>query len=312
MFKTLIADPLPPDIEGYLETLGKVVKVGEENKERRILEEIGDADIICIRTATKMDKPMIDLAKKLKYILTFTIGTDHIDMAYAKERAIEVISDVRGGTTDAVAEHVIGLMIDLVRKISYSNRKTKENEWVKKECMGTELNGKTLGIIGCGKIGTRIAQIAKLGFAMNVIGYDPFIKEHNMVSMTGLKEVLAQSDIITLHVPETKETVGMIGKDEFDLMAKGRKPYLINAARGKLIQSEELYTALTEGKIKGIALDVYPEEPPFEDPVYQKIKEMGNVVLTPHIAGSTHEGKLKIGRNVIEQLKARINRGVES
>lgn len=308
MLKTLIADPLPPEIENYLGSLGKVVKVYGEGGERRVLEEIGDADIICIRTATKMNKPMIDRAKKLKYILTFTMGTDHIDTAYAKEKGIEVISDAGGGTTEAVAEHVIGLMIDLLRKISYSNQKTKENQWVKKECMGTELNGKTLGIVGCGKIGTRIAEIAKLGFGMNVIGYDPYIKKHATVTMTGIKDVLNQSDIITLHVPETKDTIGMIGKEEFDIMVKGKKPYLINAARGKLIQSEELYTALKEGEIKGVALDVYPEEPPFEDSVYQKIKGMDNVVLTPHIAGSTHEGKLKIGNNVIGQLKARMNK----
>lgn len=305
--KIIISDPLGEVTEKLLESLGRVVRVYTKDKQKRLLEEIADAETICVRTATHVGKELIDKAPKLKYILTFTMGTDHIDVAYARVKGVEVIEDRLGGTKDSVAEHTVGLMIDLVRKISYSDRKMRQNAWAKRECMSIELKGKTLGIIGCGRIGTRVAEIAKLGLGMRVMGYDPYVKS-DLVRMVSLEELLAESDVITLHVPKTDETTRMIGKKEFDTMARGKKPYIINTARGTVIDMNELYAALKEGKIKGAALDVYPKEPPFGDAafqkIFQKIRQLSNVVLTPHTAGSTLEGKIKTGENVIRRFMA--------
>lgn len=305
MLEILIADPLDKEIEKDLGKFGKIVKIYGDAKQKRLLKHVAEADIICIRTATHMDKDLMERASKLKYILTFTTGTDHIDTEYAKMKGITVIADREGGVKDSVAEHAVGMMIDLARNISYSHEKMNSNEWTKDECMGTELKGKTLGIIGCGRVGTSVARIAKLGLCMKVIGYDPYLGKHDLIQLVSLKELLTRSHIITLHIPLTDETEHMIGKNEFDLMARGKKPYVINTARGDIIDMNKLYTALKRGKISGAALDVYPKEPPFNDREFRKIKQLsgsGKVVLTPHIAGSTVEGKRKTGKNVISQF----------
>ncbi len=270
---------------------------------RRLQREIENADVLCIRTATKIDKALMDRGKKLKYILSFTSGIDHIDIEYAQLRGIEVIWDKLGGVSDSVAEFTIGLMINLARRISYAHERMKMNIWAKGECMGMELRKKTLGIIGCGRIGSKVAKIAKLGLEMRVIGYDPYLKRHEYVQLTSLNDVLMNSDIITIHVPLTDETRNMIGKREFELMGIGKKPYIINTSRGGVIDLKELYLALKRGLIKGVAMDVYVEEPPFKDELFTKIKELegeGRVLFTPHIAGSTLDGKEMVGRNVID------------
>ncbi|MCW3999915.1 MAG: ACT domain-containing protein [Candidatus Bathyarchaeota archaeon] len=251
--------------------------------------EIGQFDALVVRSATKVTREIIEAGAKgkLKIIGRAGVGYDNIDAAAASEHGV-VVKIAPFGSSNAVAELTIGLMIAVSRNTPQAHHSLKNGIWIKKKLEGRELNGKTLGLIGCGRIGQKVAQIAKLGFNMDVVGFD--IKpcpESGIKFLATKDEVLGKSDYISVHTGG-KEVI--VGARELALM----KPtaYIINTSRGNNIDQQALYSALKDSKIGGYATDVYKEEPKAEnDPFNDKLKELGNVVLSSHLGASTVEAQ---------------------
>jgi len=255
----------------------------------QLVVEIGQFDALVVRSATKVTREIIEAGAKgkLKIIGRAGVGFDNIDGVAASENGI-VVKIAPFGSTNAVAELAVGLMLSVSRNTPQAHHSLKNGVWIKKKLEGRELNGKTLGIIGCGRIGQKLAQIAKLGFNMEVVGYD--IKpcpESGIKFLTTKEDVLAKADYVSVHTGG-KDVI--IGLKELAIM----KPtaYIINTSRGNNIDQQALYSALKDGKIGGYATDVYKEEPKAEnDPFNDKLKELDNVVLSSHLGASTVEAQ---------------------
>jgi len=255
----------------------------------QLVVEIGQFDALVVRSATKVTHEIIEAGAKgkLKIIGRAGVGFDNIDGVAASENGI-VVKIAPFGSTNAVAELAVGLMLSVSRNTPQAHHSLKNGVWIKKKLEGRELNGKTLGIIGCGRIGQKLAQIAKLGFNMEVVGYD--IKpcpESGIKFLTTKEDVLAKADYVSVHTGG-KDVI--IGSKELSIM----KPtaYIINTSRGNNIDQQALYSALKDGKIAGYATDVYKEEPKAEnDPFNDKLKELDNVVLSSHLGASTVEAQ---------------------
>jgi D-3-phosphoglycerate dehydrogenase / 2-oxoglutarate reductase len=255
----------------------------------QLVAEIGQFDALVVRSATKVTREIIEAGAKgkLKIIGRAGVGFDNIDAVAASENGI-VVKIAPFGSTNAVAELAVGLMLSVSRNTPQAHRSLKNGVWIKKKLEGRELNGKTLGIIGCGRIGQKLAQIAKLGFNMEVVGYDIRPCPESGIKFLATKEdVLAKADYISVHTGG-KEVI--IGAKELAIL----KPtaYIINTSRGNNIDQQALYGALKDGKIAGYATDVYKEEPKAEnDPFNDKLKELDNVVLSSHLGASTVEAQ---------------------
>jgi len=282
--KILISDPIDEEALKELKNYGKLLEKGNE----------AEADIIIVRSKTKVDKDYIDRAKNLKLIIRAGIGLDNIDVEYCKRKGIKV-ENTPEASTIAVAELVFAHMLAIARNIICCTNTMKEGKWEKKNLTGFELYGKTLGIIGLGKIGREVAKRAE-AFGMKILAHDPFIK-HSDYKLVELQDLLRQSDIITLHVPLTEQTKNMIDEKAFDLMKKG--VVIINCARGGIIDENELLKNLKSGKVSCVCLDVYGKEPPEDSPLLK----LDNVVLTPHIGAQTIEARKRIGKLIIEKIK---------
>jgi len=299
--KILIAAPIDEQCKKDLEKFGEVV-FEKYPDERRLIKLIKDFDVLIVRSKPKVTKKVLSAGKKLKLIIRAGIGLDNIDVTAAEKLGIK-IRNTPTAPTKAVAEFTISLMLTLLRKVCKANAAMKNEKWLKSELIGNELYGKCLGIIGAGRIG---CEVAKLGdaFGMKVLYYDirenGSYKKYNMERVE-LNELLREADVVTIHVPLTNETKGMIGKNEIDVMKNGS--YLINTSRGKIVKERDLLHALKSGKLAGVALDVYSLEPPFENKVLKELISLDNVVTTPHIAGSTFESQRRIGRQIIEIVK---------
>ncbi|MFQ5975903.1 MAG: phosphoglycerate dehydrogenase, partial [Candidatus Hydrothermarchaeales archaeon] len=235
---------------------------------------------------------------------------DNIDIDAATEKGIVVVNSPESSSI-TVAEHAIGLIVALARRIPFADRSVKEGKWEKKKFLGLELQGKTVGILGLGRIGSQVAGKA-LAFGMHVIAYDPYIPEKTAkkmsVELTTLNVLLQKSDFITVHVPLTEKTKAIIGRDEIAKMKKG--VYLINCARGGIIDEKALYDGLKSGRIAGAALDVFEKEPPFDSPLL----EMDNLIATPHLGASTEEAQRNAStmaaEGVLDVLQNRASRYV--
>lgn len=282
--KILVSDPIDEKTMEELENYGELLKKGEEEK----------ADVIIVRSRTYVDKNYIDKTKNLKLIIRAGVGLDNIDVEYCKQKGIRV-ENTPEASAIAVAELVFAHILSIARNTVFCTNTMKECKWCKKDLMGFELHGKTLGIIGLGRIGGEVAKRAE-AFGMNIIACDPFVKTSNY-KLVELSELLKQSDIITFHVPLTERTKNMIDKNEFELMKKG--VVIINTSRGGIINEDELIKNLKNGKVSFAGLDVYEEEPPKDSPLLK----LDNVVLTPHIGAQTIEAKRRIGKLIIEKLK---------
>ncbi len=301
MPKILVTDPIHEDALERLKELGEVV-VLEDADEEEIAEHVKDADAWVVRSGTKVTRDLIEKAERLKVIARAGVGVDNIDVEAATEKGILVVNAPESSSI-AVAEHTIGLMLALARKIPQADRSVRRGEWRRKDFMGVELAGKTLGLVGLGRIGQQVAKRAK-AFEMEVLAYDPYIPERvarelGVELVDDLHELLERADFVSLHVPLTDETEGLIGEEELKRM----KPtaFLINCARGPIVDEDALLKALKEGWIAGAALDVYWEEPPGEDhPLYELEEE---TVLTPHIAGSTAEAQRAAGLIVAREIE---------
>ncbi len=260
---------------------------------------VRDLDAIIVRSATKVRKEMIDAAEKLKAIGRAGVGLDNIDVEYAKSKGIKVIN-TPGATSISVAELTIGLILAVMRKIAYADREMRNGAWPKKKCKGIEMYGKTMGIIGIGRIGREVAKRAK-AFGMKVIYYDVYRPDESTekeldIEFRELDVLVSEADVITLHLPLTPETKHLINKERIEKMKDGA--IIINAARGGIVDENALYEALKSGKLYGAALDVYENEPLKES----KLFELDNIVLTPHIGAQAKEGQTRAGIEVAKKI----------
>lgn len=253
---------------------------------------IRDFDVLIVRSATKVDKNLIDVAKgsKLKLIVRAGVGLDNIDVKYATRNDITV-KNTPNSSSNSVAELVLGHMFALARHITIANLTMREGQWNKKEYTGIELSGKTLAIIGFGRIGKALARKAA-ALGMNIIFYDAFVTEDSKFTYTPLRELLERADFITVHVSATDKP--LIGQEEINLMKDG--VIIINAARGGVIDEDALLNGLNSGKIAGAGIDVFIDEP---NPNTALINHP-NVSVTPHIGAATFEAQERIGEEVVE------------
>ncbi len=297
--RVLVAAPLHEKAFEVLRNAGFEVLYEEYPDEERLVELVGDVEAVIVRSKPKVTRKVIEAAPKLRVIGRAGVGLDNIDLEAAKERGIEVVNSP-GASSRSVAELALALMFNVARKIAFADRKMREGVWAKKQCLGMELEGKTLGIVGFGRIGYQIAKIAK-AMGMNLLLYDPYPNEERAREVGGkfveLEELLKESDVVTLHVPLLDSTYHLINEERLRLM----KPtaILINAARGPIIDTDALVKALREGWIAGAGLDVFEEEPLPKD---HPLTELDNVVLTPHIGASTVEAQMRAGVQVAEQI----------
>jgi D-3-phosphoglycerate dehydrogenase len=297
--KVLVADPIAEEAIDFMRKNGLKVDIKTDIPHEELLNIISEYDALIVRSRTKVTKEVIDRAERLKIIGRAGVGVDNIDVDYATERGIVVVN-APGGNSVSAAEHTIGLILAIARKIPQADRSVKEGKWERKKFVGIELRGKTLGIIGLGRIGYEVAKRMRC-FEMNILAYDPYVSEERAKSvgakLVSLEELLRNSDIITIHVPKTKETENMISYKEFEIMKDG--VYIINAARGGIVNERALYDAIVKGKVAGAALDVYEKEPPDKD---NPLLKLDNVVTTPHIGASTKEAQMMVGMTVAEDI----------
>ncbi len=298
-YKIVIADPISEKGIEYLKTKGAItVDVSDADKEQ-LLKELKDADALIVRSRTQVNAEMIDSAPRLKVIARSGVGLDNIDLKHAKEKGIKVVNAVQA-PANAVSELVLGFMLALVRNIPLADAYMKKGEWAKKKIArkSHSLDGKTLGIVGYGRIGRRVGQWARM-MNMQVIAYDVIPLEG--VEQVELDELLRRADIITIHVPLLDSTRGMFNKELFEKMKDG--VYIINTSRGPVINEDDLKTYLTNGKIAGAALDVFVSEPHPD----KELVAMENVIATPHIGSSTIEAQAAITMETVENLWKALN-----
>ena len=268
-----------------------------------LLKEIGNYDAMIVRGRTKVTREVMDAAKNLKVIGRAGVGVDNIDKEYAKEKGIIVVN-APSATTTSVAELAMGLIFSLAREIPRADATMKQGKWAKKEFLGSELYGKTLGIIGFGRIGSTVGQMAAT-VGMRINGCCLFRIPETIRIIGGellmMDDILEKSDFITIHTPLTNETRNMIDAEAFSRMKDG--VYIICTARGGIINEKALLDALNSGKVAGAALDVYESEPP----TFQELISHPKVIATPHIAGQTSESQrrasMDISREVLTALK---------
>ncbi|MGB9686296.1 MAG: hydroxyacid dehydrogenase [Rectinema subterraneum] len=282
----LLADAFAPDLPGRLATFGEVTSD---------MARLGDAEVLIVRSKTKVDKAMIDAAPKCRYIIRGGVGVDTIDVEYAKSKGIAVDNTPEASSL-AVAELAFALMIAMPNHLVRADNSMKEGKWLKKELERTELNGKTLGLIGIGRIGHELALRAK-AFGMSVIAYDKYVTSSDAATLVSLDEVYTKSDYISLHTPLTDETRGMINAASIAKMKQG--VYLINTCRGQVVVEQDIADALNSGKMAGYATDVYNKEPPEGSPLLKA----PNVLMTPHLGASTEENLLRLGDSIVARLK---------
>jgi D-3-phosphoglycerate dehydrogenase len=247
-----------------------------------------------VRGRTKIRQPLIDVCPNLKVIVRGGVGMDNIDVEYACSKGITVLNTPKASSA-SVAELAVGFMFMLGRDLYKASATMKAGKWEKKAFEGDEIGGRTLGIIGFGNIGREVAKRAN-ALGMSVVAYDPYVKDAGGAKLVGLDELLAESDIISLHLPKTKESACMIGKAQFEKMKTGVR--IVNCARGGIVDEQALYEALTSGKVAGAALDVFAEEPPTD----WKLVQLDNVICAPHIGAATKEAQGRVGSEVAEKL----------
>jgi D-3-phosphoglycerate dehydrogenase len=265
-----------------------------------LAETIGGYDAIVIRSATRLDRELIERGTRLKVIGRAGVGVDNVDVDAATRRGI-VVANAPESTVVSAAEHTIGLLVAMARNIPQAHAALKQGRWERSQHGGVELAGKTLGVLGFGRIGQQVARRAA-GLGMRVVAYDPFVgrerfRELGVERLETTEEVYGAAEFLTLHLPLTAETRGSIGGDAIAAMRDGVR--IVNAARGELVDEEALVEALRAGKVAGAALDVFPREP-YDGPLL----ELPNVVVTPHLAASTEEAQDRAGVIVAEQVAA--------
>ena len=299
MMKVLVGDNLDKTgIRMIEEEEGIEVDVNTGLSPEDLKQIIGNYEALIIRSATKVTDEILQQAKRLKVIGRAGIGLDNVDIPAATKRGI-VVMNTPGGNIVTTAEHTIAMMMALTRNIPQGTISLKAGLWDKKKLQGREIFNKTLGIIGYGKIGSIVADLAR-GLKMNVIIYDPYITAEQIekagFESTTLDDLYRRSDYITVHVPKLKSTTGLLNKKAFEKMKEG--VMVINCARGGIIDENDLYDAIVSEKVAGAALDVFKTEPPGRFPLF----ELDKVICTPHLGASTYEAQTNVSMEVADQI----------
>ncbi|MBU0548052.1 MAG: phosphoglycerate dehydrogenase [Candidatus Omnitrophica bacterium] len=311
MIKILVSDALSEEgLKVFKEAKELTVDVKIDLKPDVLKEIIKDYDGLVVRSATKVTSEIIQAAKKLKVIGRAGVGLDNVDLEAATQKGI-IVMNTPAGNTISTAEHTFSMILALSRNIPQANASTKKGEWKRSKFMGVELYGKTLGIVGFGRIGSEVAKRA-LPFGMKILAYDPFLSaevaESIGVEIAELKKVLQEADYITVHTPLTDETRHIISDKEFALMKKGVR--VINCARGGIIDEVALVKALKELKVAGAAMDVFENEPLSAE---NELLKLDNVIITPHLGASTEEAQVNVAIEVAEIVRdALLGRGIRN
>jgi D-3-phosphoglycerate dehydrogenase / 2-oxoglutarate reductase len=295
--KVLVADPLSKEGIDIMKAVAEVdVKTGLKPEE--IIQIIGNYEGLVVRSQTQVTAPIIEAGKKLIIIGRAGVGVDNIDLEAASRCGIIVVNAPTGNTISA-AEHAIALMLALARHIPNANYALKAGKWERSKFTGTEVRGKTLGVIGLGNVGSAVARRAR-GLEMKVIGYDPFVSEERarnlQVDLVSLEKIYKEADFITLHIPLNAQTKEMIGVKELAIMKPTAR--IVNTARGGLINEEALAAALKDKKVTAAAVDVFPQEPCTSSVLFS----LDNVIVTPHLGASTAEAQVTAASDVAEQI----------
>lgn len=295
MKKVLVSDKLSADgvaiLEKAKDAVSVDVKVGMTPDELKAC--IGEYDAIIIRSATKLTKDVLEKASRLKAVARAGVGVDNVDLAFAKEKGVAVMN-TPGGSTAAVAELALSMMLSLCRRVVEADLTMKAGRWEKKSLEGTQLAGKTLGVVGLGRIGRKLAEFSR-ALGMTTIGYDPLVTgDVPGIAKVSLDQLFAQSDYISLHVPLTPETKNLVGEASIAKMKNGVR--IINCARGGVVDEAALAAALDSGKVAGAGLDVFAAEPPAAGNVGTHPK----VVATPHIGAATAEAQASVSGEAAE------------
>ena len=308
--KVLISDELSPAAVAIFRDNGIDVtfepKLGKDKE--RLEKIIGAFDGLAIRSATKVTEKVLQAATRLKVVGRAGIGVDNVDIKAATAKGV-IVMNTPFGNSITTAEHAIAMMLALARQIPEADRSTQAGKWEKSRFMGVELTAKTLGVVGCGNIGSIVADRA-IGLRMKVIAYDPFLSDERAmeigVEKVELAELLARADVITLHTPLTDRTKNIIGAPAFARMKKGVR--IINCARGGLIDEAALLDGLKSGHVAGAALDVFEEEPATANPLFGA----PNLICTPHLGAATSEAQENVALQVAEQMSAYLLKGAIS
>lgn len=304
--KVLICDQVDAVLNNVLQKNGLSVTYEPQITPEDLAKKIGDYEIIVVRSRTTLTKELVEKATKCKIMARVGVGLDNIDTETAKAKNIRVINAVEGAM-NAVAELVIGLMLAMARDIPRADRELRNDKWIKKELMGTELAGKYLGIVGLGNIGKRLARLAR-ALNMNIIGFDvvpidaEFAKEVGLMK-ADLDTLLQSADYVSLHVPLLDSTKNLINATRLSTMKKTAR--IINTSRGGTVDENALYEALKSGNLGGAALDVFEKEPA----IGNKLVSLPNFIATPHIGAQTKEAQ-SLAANVIAEKIIQILRGV--
>lgn len=299
--RVLVSDAIAAEGLDELEgEAGIEVVLGTEWSRMQLLEEIPKFHGLIVRSSTQVDQELIDAAESLKVIGRAGVGVDNIDLKAATKRGILVINSPEGNTI-STAEHTVAMMLAMARSIPQAHASlVRDGLWDRKKFIGVQITGKTLGVVGLGRVGSEVAQRA-VAMGMRVLGYDPFInleeraKKLNLIPTT-IEEMCREADFITVHTPLTKQTEGIIGAEQFALMKKGVR--IINCARGGIVDEEALYNAIKSGRVAGAALDVFRLEPPGDHPLLT----LEQVVATPHLAASTYEAQVSVAVDVVKSV----------
>ena len=307
MFKVLISDSMSEVAQKIFEENKITVDVKIGLSEEEIIKIIPEYDAIVVRSATKVTKKIILAGKKLKAIGRAGAGVDNIDITVAKENKI-IVMNTPGGNANATAELSLALIMSVLRKIPYANETTHKGQWEKKKIKGTELSKKNLGIVGFGNVGVRLSHLVK-GFDMEVLvnskSLDSRKKDYPNVKSVSFNELITKSDIISFHCKSSADGKPLITKEHYKHMKT--TAYIINAARGNIVDEKDLNEALNENLIAGAALDVFSKEPAKENILFNNSK----VILTPHIAASTTEASIVVAEMVANQISDFLLNGVK-
>ena len=303
--KVLIPDKVNENATEILTKAGFDV----ENKPGINVEELikigSDCDAMIVRSGIKITKEVIEAATNLKLVVRAGVGTDNIDKEAAAEKGV-IVENTPFGNINAAAEHTITLLMILAKHILHSTIELKGGVWNRKKYKGTELKGKTLGIVGLGKIGKKVAKVAN-ALEMNVVSFDPFIDEEAMkeinIKKAELEELIKTADYITVHVPLNEKTKDLISEKEFAIMKDDVK--ILNVARGGVINEKALEDAILSGKVGAAALDVYKQEPP----LCQSLLAHDKVICTPHLGASTKEAQVNVAVDAANQIVAALRQG---
>ena len=291
-YTVLIPQDIVEEGKKYLTDKGYAIKMGKGITAAQIAEDVRDCDAILARTAP-FPREVIEAGKRLKVIGRHGVGCDNIDLAACTERGIYV-TYAPESNANSVAEYTVGMIIALARYFLPGDKATRAGQWeMRNKFPAVDLEGKILALVGAGRVGSMVAKKAFFGLDMQILVYDPYIKEVKGVPeakiVTDLESVFPQADFISLHLPAMPQTRGMIGKKYFEMMKKSA--FLVNAARGEIVNEKELYEILASRRIAGAALDVFDPEPPLADnPLYN----LDNVILTPHNAALTKEAMTRM------------------